>query len=44
MILVVNKKKCVFFLFFTNFSVFFLFLFSLELSYKEGKEQSREQR
>jgi len=36
-LVVVKKKKCVFFLFFRNFSVF---LFFLELSYKkEGKSR-----
>jgi len=44
MILVVNKKKCVFFLLFRNFKRFFnslfLLLFSLELSFKR-KEKSR---
>ena len=37
-LVVVNKKKCVFFLFFRNFSVFLFF--SLELSYiLEGKSR-----
>lgn len=44
MILVVNKKKFVFFLLFRNFKRFFnslfLLLFSLELSFKR-KEKSR---